>query len=233
MLKKTLPAIALATTATCLSSMASAYSLIYSPIVEYGETEIELYAQYIDDDDAAIDGEQQYVFEIAHGVTPRLFLEAKIEAEKKRGGSLETEAYVLEGVYQLTEQGEYSWDFGLLGEIEYSATNDELKEIEFGPIFATEVGSNMTFTANLPIEYKKQTREYEGSVNAQLKWRLSQRFEPALEVYVDSETTKVGPVVMGKIKTDSGKFGYQLGWLVGMNDETPDNTFKFLVEYEF
>ena len=233
MLKKTLASISLATSAACLSSTASAYSLIYSPIVEYGETEVELYVQQLEDDDPAIDGAQQYVFEVAHGFTPKLFLEAKIEAEKERGGSLKTEAYIIEGVYQLTEQGEYSWDFGLLGEIEYSATNHELKEIEFGPILATEVGTNMTFTANLPIKYNKPKSDYKGSLNAQLKWRVSPRFEPAIEVYTDKDKTKAGPVVMGKIKTDAGKFGYQLGWLIGMNDQTPDNTFKFLVEYEF
>ncbi|MDH5610991.1 MAG: hypothetical protein OEY66_00855 [Gammaproteobacteria bacterium] len=233
MLKKNLLTLALAATATGISSTASAYSLVYSPTVEYGETEVELYAQRISDDNPVIDGTQQYVIEFGKGVTPNLFLEVKVEIEKKPNQSRETEAVAIEGIYQLTEQGEYSWDVGLLAEVEYSTQQDELKEIEFGPILATEIGSNMTFTTNLIAEYEKAEKKIEGSVNAQLKWRLSQSFEPAIEVYADEYSKSMGPVVMGKIKTESAKFGYQLGWLFGLNDETADNTLKMMVEYEF
>ena len=233
MFKKNVTLLALALSGACLSSNASAYLMIYSPTVEYGETEIELYGQYLIDDNPAIDGEQQLVLEFGKGITPKLFLEAKIEIEKKPHGDFETEAVAIEGVYQITEQGEYSWDVGLLGEIEYSTERDELKEIEFGPILATELGSNMTFTTNIIAEYEKQESEIEGSVSAQLKWRLGKSFEPGIEVYVSEHKTSVGPVAMGKIKTGENKFGYHVGWLVGMNDSTADNLFKFQIEYEF
>lgn len=41
------------------------------------------------------------------------------------------------------------------------------------------------------------------------------------------------PLVMGKIKTDSAKIGYELGWLFGLDDVSADNTLKFMLEYEF
>ena len=231
--KINLMATMLLTTGVCFSSTATAYSLIYSPIVEYGETEVELYMQHVSDDNPLIDGEQQYVIEFGKGITPKLFLEAKVEIEKKVNGDRETEAIAIEGVYQLTEQGEYSWDVGLLAEVEYSLVTDDLKEIEFGPILATELGSNMTFTTNLIAEYEKLEKKFEASVNAQLKWRLGKSFEPAIEIYADEYSKKMGPVVMGKFKTDSAKIGYELGWLFGMDDVTADNTLKFMLEYEF
>ena len=233
MFKKDRIMLALAVTIGCLSSTASAYDLIYSPIVEYGETEVELYGEYVSDDDVLIDGKQQYMLEVARGVTPALFLEVRLIAEKMPNASLETEAVAIEGVYQLTEQGEYDWDIGLFGEIAYSVTTDDLDEIEFGPILATDIGRNMTFTTNLIVEYEKVEKKFEGNVNAQLKWRFGQGFEPAIEFYGSEYNKKIGPVIMGKIKTDAAKFGYQLGWLFGMDDNSEDNTVKFLVEYEF
>ena len=233
MFKKNQTLLALAVSGACLSSNVSAYSMVYSPTVEYGETEVELYAQHVIDDNPAIDGQQQLVLEFGKGITPKLFLEAKIEIEKKPHGDFETEAVAIEGIYQLTEQGEYSWTVGLLGEIEYSTETDELKEIEFGPILSTEVGSNMTFTTNIIAEYEKKTDEIEGGASAQLKWRLGKSFEPGIEVYADEYKKSMGPVAMGKIKTGENKFGYHVGWLFGMNDSTVDNLLKVQVEYEF
>jgi len=233
MFKKNYSLLILTLTGTLMSPIASAYYLIYSPTVEYGETEIELYGQYTSDSNAAVDGKQQYVLEYAKGITPKLFLEAKVEFEKQPNADLKTEAILVEGVYQLTEQGEYDWTFGLLGEVEYSVTNSELKEIEFGPIMATDFGRNMTFTTNIIFEYEVQQSKLEGGGAMQVKWRLGKEFEPAIEFYGNEYSNLIGPVVMGKIKTETAKFGYQLGWLVGMDDKSDDNTLKFVVEYEF
>ena len=233
MFKKYTTLIALTLAGCCLPSTASAYYLIYSPTVEYGETEIELYGQYVSDDNALIDTSQQYLIEVGKGFTPKLFIEAKVVFEKKPNDDLETEAIAFEGAYQITEQGEYSWDLGLLGEAEYSLADDELAEIAFGPILATDLGSNMTFTTNLLAEYESEEKKIEGKVNAQLKWRLSPAFEPAIEVYANEYSKSIGPVIMGKLSTDGSKIGYELGWLIGMDDESTDNTLKFLVEYEF
>ena len=234
MLNKTQTLLALTVAACGISFPATAYYSIYSPKVEYGETELELYGQYISDDDPAADGAQQYILEVAKGITPKAYLRAKLETEKVPGEDLKTEAVAVYGGYLLTEPGESSWDVVLQTEIEYSIADSKLAAVAFGPLLATEVGDNMTFTANLIAEYAIEERFTEGNVNAQLKWRLNPVFEPAIEVFTNNENRRlIGPVVMGKIKTTSAKIGYQLGWLTGMNNDTDDNTYKFEVEYEF
>lgn len=223
----------MAITSCCLSSSASAYYLVYNPTIEYGETEIEFYSHQVSDADAAVDGEQQYVLEFARAFTPEFFFEAKVEMEKAPNEDLETESVSIYGIFKITDQGEYSWAVSLLNEIEYSVADEQLAAFAFGPLLATEIGSNMTLTTNLIAEYEKEERKVEASANAQLKWRLRRHFESAIEVYANEYSKNIGPVILGKINTESAKFGYQLGWLIGMDDESADNTFKFMVEYEF
>ena len=130
---------------------ASAYYLVYEPYVEYGEKEMELYMQRTQDSNDAIDGAQQYVLEFAHGIRPNLFVEAKVIMDRYSDSSLDTDAIGVEAIYQLTEQGEYAVDVGLLAEAVYSVDDNELQEIEFGPLISRDFG-NTTATANIIAE---------------------------------------------------------------------------------
>jgi len=211
---------------------ASAYYLIYEPYVEYGEKEIELYMQHTEDSDATIDGSQQYVLEFAHGIRPNLFVEAKVIFDKYSDSDLDSKAVGVEAVYQFTEQGEYAVDVGFLAEAVYSIDDSELEEIEFGPLLSRDFGAT-TLTANIIAEYEVEEKELEAGINLQWKWRHSATMEPAVELYTNEYVTVAGPVLMGELSTGQTKFGYQVGWLAGLDDSSPDNTFKLLVEYEF
>jgi len=211
---------------------ASAYYLVYEPYVEYGEKEIELYMQHTQDSDDVIDGSQQYVLEFAHGIRPDLFVEAKVIFDRYSDSSLNTEAVGVEAIYQVTEQGEYAVDVGLLAEAVYSLDDNELEEIEFGPLLSRDFGAT-TLTANIIAEYEREESKVEGQVSLQWKWRKSPTMEPAVELYTNEYVTVAGPVLMGELKAGQTKFGYQVGWLTALDDASPDNTFKLLVEYEF
>lgn len=235
MLNKNQILFAAAFTASIMVTSATAKMKVYSPIVEYGEIEFELYSEYVKDSDDEADGAEKYVFEVGGSFIPNLFLAAEIEVEKEHEGeSYETEVFEIEGVYQLTEQGQYGWDFGLFGKLEYSLEEDEWVEAVLGPVLSTDLSNNLTFTTNLLFERELEEHATETSLNAQLKWRLQPSFEPALEVYTNDEHERyLGPVVSGKIPGDSGKFGYEAGWLAGLNSDSVDNVFKLIVEYEF
>ena len=211
---------------------ASAYYLVYAPYVEYGEKEIELYVQHTQDSNDVIDGSQQYVLEFAHGVRPDLFVEAKVIFDKYSDSDLDTKAIGLEAVYQVTEQGEYAVDVGLLAEVVYSIDDSEIEEVEFGPLLSRDFGAS-TLTANIIAEYEREEKKVEGGLSLQWKWRHSEDMEPAVELYTNEYVTVAGPVLMGELKTGQTKFGYQVGWLAGLDDKSPDNTIKLLVEYEF
>lgn len=233
MFKKNYLSIALALFAMVYANTASAYFLVYSPTVEYGETEIEFYIDRTDDDSPLLDGAEQIVLEVGKGITEKLYLAGKVIAEKAPGGSREVEEYAVEAVYQLTEQGEFSWDFGLLGEIVYGKQDSEIEEVEIGLLMATDISDKLTFTTNLIAEYENDESKFEGGVSAQFKYRLMPELEPAFEIYADEYNTVAGPVIKGTVKTGADKIGYELGWLFGVDDDSADNTVKLIVEYEF
>jgi len=211
---------------------ASAYYLVYEPYVEYGEKEMELYMQYTDDSNDVIDGSQQYVLEFAHGIRPNLFVEAKVIFDKYSDSDLDTKAIGVEAIYQVTEQGQYIVDVGLLAEVVYSIDDSEIEEVEFGPLLSHDFGAS-TLTANIIAEYEREEKKIEGGLNLQWKWRYSSDMEPAVELYTNEYVTIAGPVLMGEIKTGQTKLGYQVGWLAGIDNASPDNTFKLALEYEF
>jgi hypothetical protein len=44
---------------------------------------------------------------------------------------------------------------------------------------------------------------------------------------------QIGPAFFGKLRTTTGALKYEAGLLFGLNDQTPDATVRFLIEYEF
>jgi high-affinity iron transporter len=60
---------------------AAASHIIYSPIVEAGETEIEFRGHSIDDDKKGVDGSSKYKLDFGRGVTDRWFTEIVLEYE--------------------------------------------------------------------------------------------------------------------------------------------------------
>jgi hypothetical protein len=44
---------------------------------------------------------------------------------------------------------------------------------------------------------------------------------------------QIGPACFGKLRTSTGAWKYEAAMLFGLNDETPDATVRFMLEYEF
>jgi hypothetical protein len=213
-------------------SNASAYYLIYSPYVEYGETEVELYGHNVNDNASAMDDTQQYVVEIARGITPSLSLELKAEISNTPVNGTNTDAIALEGIYQLSEQGEWWLDVGLYAEAVYELENDEIEEYEFGPILARDFGDT-TLTTNIIAEYEKDESKIESKINLKWAWRYMSQLQPAIEAYTTEYEKLAGPVISGKIKYSDTKYGYEIGWLTALDKNSPDNIVKCTLEYEF
>jgi len=58
--------------------------------------------------------------------------------------------------------------------------------------------------------------------------------EPAIEWYEDEFTSALGPVFQGLERIGNNKkLLWELGILFPMNKTTPDNTYRFMLEYEF
>jgi hypothetical protein len=209
---------------------------VYSPLVELHEIEIEMRGLYVADSDPSVDGAQKTKLGLGYGIASRVFVEGYLEFEKPAGGNYKLEAYELEAKFQLSEQGQYFADFGLLTEIEKVRNVDEW-EFKVGPLIQKPVGNWMA-TLNLLGETKygsdvSETGKWELLSRAQFRYLLSPHFEPGIEYYGDEGTQALGPAVYGRIDLSGSKILWQLGWMLGLDATTADNTIRWQFEWEF
>lgn len=207
---------------------------VYHPYVQPLEREIEWRANVIDD--SGHDKHKDRKYWLAYGFSPleRWFVEAYVIARQDKGESLKISGFELEGKWQLTEQGEYWADWGMLFEIERETTDNiweyaaaGLVEKEFGPT---------SLTGNLYLIY-----EYGGGVDnefetygaLQWRWRFRESLEPAIEYYKGDELNAIGPVALGMARLGRRKLKWELGPIFGIDSKTPDLTWRMLLEYEF
>jgi hypothetical protein len=209
---------------------------VYHPYVEPLEQELEWrFLQESEDPVTGRERHQIHRFAFGSAVNDRLFAEVYLLAEGDAEESLAIEGYELEALWQLSEQGEYAVDYGLLFELEREEENDVweygttlLLEKEFGRFSAT---------ANLGLFYEWGDgidNELESALALQTRYRLSPRLEPALELHKGQETFALGPVLVGRERLGIAKaLSWEAGILVGLDDDTPDYTIRLLLDYEF
>ena len=198
---------------------------VYHPYVQDLEREVEWRM-------ISADGEQKHRLGIGKSVSDRLFIEGYLIVSNNESS---IDAYELEAKWQLTEQGEYAVDWGVLLELEKDRYDNNW-ELTTGLLMEKEWGS-WTGTANFRAIY-----EWGDTINAglesalalQARYRFSRYFEPALEFYSGQNTRGIGPVIMGDVKFGAGKkLHWEVGSIIGLDSSTPDNTWRFLTEFEF
>jgi hypothetical protein len=76
--------------------------------------------------------------------------------------------------------------------------------------------------------------EFETALSLQTRYRYSRAFEPALELYAGPGTLGIGPVILVNANIGVRKsITWEAGLILGIDSQTPDRTFRFLLEYEF
>lgn len=204
---------------------------VYDPYVHQGELEIESRAVHkFDDED-----EHKIRLGVGYGVNSFWFVEGYVIGEKESGEHFEVSDVEIESKFQLSEQGQYWLDSGLLVELE-KELDESVWELKAGPIFQKQI-KDWVITTNFMMEKKFGPDAAERDVkllgSAQLKYRYSASLEPAIEYYGDEETHAIGPVLLGKTKWGGTPVKWELGALGGLNDDTPDFNLRWLIEWEF
>lgn len=201
---------------------------VYHPYVQPLERELEWRM-------ISADGEQHYRLGLGQSVSDKLFLEAYLIGEDDNKSDFDVSELELEAKWQLTEQGEYDYDWGLLTELEYDK-DDYDWEFSSGILVERQWGK-FVGTANLFLSYEwghTVKDELESSLASQLRYRYSSSLEPAVELYVSQETRAFGPVVLGDIKLPGRKkLHWETGAIFGLDSKTPDSTIRLLTEFEF
>jgi hypothetical protein len=208
---------------------------IYHPYVDAMEKEIEVRSVFQDDQPALTNKAQVHQFSIGTSLSDRLFAEFYLVGGKDRARGFETEALEAELKWQLTEQGEYSADWGLLFEYE-DEFRDDIREFSIGLLAEKEFG-NFSGAMNFLVirEWGSSiVSEYETALNSQFRYRYSAMFEPGVEMYIGQNTRALGPVVQGNFTTGIRKvLHWEAGVIFGLDSESADVTFRLLTEYEF
>ncbi|PHS69039.1 MAG: hypothetical protein COB23_07960 [Methylophaga sp.] len=206
----------------------SAIDKVYHPYVQPLEREIEWRM-------IAADDEQVHRLGLGKSFSDRLFIEAYLIAKDEKHGDFSLTAYELEAKWQLTEQGEYSADWGIIVELEKQKSINAW-ELAAGLLIEKEWG-RWVGTANLWGIYEwgeDQDDEVESVLALQARYRYSRFIEPAIEFYSGENTRGLGPVLMGDIRMGRGKkLHWEVGAIIGLDSKTPDNTWRLLTEFEF
>ncbi len=208
---------------------------VYDPYVQMMEREIEYRVLVDEDSEGGIDDRQRHTLGFGRSLSDRIFLELYIVAVDEESSNLKVEAYEAELKWQLTEQGELSVDWGLLFEVERE-TKKNIWEAST-KLIAVKEWSNWVATGNVSLLYEWGSdidNEWETIFSSQLRYRYSQNFEPALEIYVGQDTKGIGPIMTGLLRFKRGKkIHWEFGPIFAVDSITADISWKMNLEYEF
>ncbi len=221
--------------ASCANAQSVVISKIYHPYVDALESEVE-YRALVQDEQHGISTQAQiHQVSLGTAVGSRMFAEMNLIGSKSRGGTVSLEAWEAELKWQLTEQGEYGVDWGLLVEYE-NLRRIDAEEITVGLLAEREWG-NWSGTANVKLINKwgdDIETGTDGAFALQARYRYSRLLEPALEFYAGENTRGLGPVLQGTFFTGVRKsLHWEAGLIFGMDNDSADQTWRLLFEYEF
>lgn len=200
---------------------------IYHPYVNAMERELEWRM-------TSADGKQTHRLAVGKALSDRLFVEGYLTADEQNH-SFRLSNYELETRWQLTEQGEYSADWGVVAEVEKAHEQDAWEVAS--AVLAEKEWRRWVGTANLWFIYEwgdNRNDEFETALSMQARYRYSRHFEPAIELYSGQNTRALGPAIMGDVRFGAGKkLHWETGLIFGLDDKTPDTTLRLLTEFEF
>ncbi len=205
----------------------TAVDKVYHPYVQPLEREVEWRM-------ITAEGDSLQKLSYGQSLSDRLYVEGYLTASEEND-NFRLYSYELEAKWQLTEQGEYAIDWGLVTELEKSNIRDQW-EAATALLMEKEWG-DWVGAANLWLEYEwgdDIEEEFETALSMQARYRLSPKFEPAIEYYAGDETRAIGPVALGDVRFSAGKkLHWETGVLFGVGKQSPDATLRFLTEFEF
>lgn len=220
-----------------LEAVASGITIgkIVTPYVQQLEKEIEYEWVLQDDDRAQFADQRKHRLGYGQSINDRWFLEAEIVALDLPGQEFDIAGYEFEAKYQISEQGEFSNDWGVLFEIERESDSEVW---EFATtLLVLHEWKKWIGTANLTLAYEAGPSiddELETELATQLRYRGNAWFEPGIEFFKSQGTNAAGPSISGKIRLRGGrKLFWSTAALFSFDSSKPDNVIRFNIEYEF
>jgi len=207
---------------------------VYHPYVTPLEREMEWRLVFERHPKDTVATRQRHRFAYGQSVNERLFLEAYAIVDHVAGQGFAIEGYELESQIQLSEQGEFWADWGLLLELEREARQD-VWESGLGLLLEKELGRWSTAVNGISVyEFgSDKQNEWLSEAAVQLRYRLSPGFEPALEFYWDEKNQGLGPAVRGLRRFGRNKLKWEFALVFTRGESSSGQSFRSLLEYEF
>lgn len=230
----------------CSHAIAGPADYVYTPIVEYRESELDFKFGTAEEQD----GTRENVASLGYGYGATEYWFTEVYFKRETAGNETLNLAEWENKFQLTETGKYPLDLGLIVELEVPLNISGPTEFKFGPLFQTDfnkvqVNVNLLFERLFGYEEADDPHITEMAYQWQLKYRWQQAFEYGLQGFgemgewdnweaADEQSHKLGPAIFGKFAV-GGKhaFKYNAAMLFGISDVAPDLTFRMQAEYEF
>lgn len=221
---------------------------IATPNVEYGEKEIDFKYGVATQKDGQKNREASIGY--GYGATEHWFTEVYLHYTRDPGMDTRLETVEWENKFQLTEQGEYPVDAGLLVEFEYPNSPGAPRELRISALLQKDI-EKVQLNGNLFLE-----RNIGGTQDAddphatafgyqwQAKYRWLPQFEYGLQGFGETgkwndwdpasqQLHSVGPAIFGKFAVGTHHLKYNAAWLTGRTSATATHTLRTQVEYEF
>ena len=234
----------LLTSISIASAIAGPADYVYTPMVEFGEREIDF--KYGSSALPNARHKQAIGIGFGMGVTEHWFTEVAYKNKRNAGATVQQAEW--ENKFQLTESGEYAVDIGMMTEIEMPLTSGQPWTAKVGGLFQKDI-SRVQLNGNLLLkqDFGLPGKSFDLLLNYQLqaKYRLQSTFEFGAQGFgsmgkwndwsqQSSQAHFLGPAVFGKINLgDRRAIKYNAAWLRGTSSSAPDNTLRVQIEYEF
>ncbi|HSC76159.1 MAG TPA: FTR1 family protein [Pseudomonadales bacterium] len=220
-------------------------SKVYTLNIEQGEIELELLGGAYNDSNEEVDGERGGKLEIGYGITEWWSSEVEFEWLKPANEGTGYDATAWTNVFRFTEPGQYWVDIGWYAEFAFPDAHEEAKALETGPMFQKEIGRTVN---NLNLIWVRDFgSQADHDTEFEYTWQTRIKGNPLLEFGVQGmgelgdwddtnpghdQEHKLGPAIFGEYKLNHSKIKYDAAILVGVTDDTPDETLRFALEYE-
>jgi hypothetical protein len=198
------------------------------------------------------DRAQSYTNEIAYGLTPWWQLEVESALVSGAGTTLRSEAFAFENTFQLTEPGEYFFNYGFFAEYEHTKARGSANAFTFGPIIQKELpnllGLNTLHTVNLFLSHDVGANASRATGFSYAWQSIALRhplLSPGIEFYgsipdlgnsgpYNRQFHMVGPVLVGahNFGNHLGKIKYEVGYQFGLTSNSPTGAVRWRLEYE-
>ena len=231
------------------TAFANPADYIFTPVVEYGEREIDFTAGTVLPHGR--NREQGVGLGYGYGAKEYWFTEVSLKQEDS--GSSDANLAEWENKFQFTETGRYPVEVGFITELEAPLDRDARWDLTMGPLFQTEFGK-LQLNGNLLFERQFGSADNSGVpfiTDFNYQWQAKYRWRPVLEFGMQGfgdmgkwndwnsqakQFHRIGPAMFGKFVLGNRQaIKYNAAWLFreSTSAHNANHTLRMQVEYEF